>query len=193
VALAVEPEDGAPVVAVGGVDLAQRGGDAFDVGELLGDRVDHAEERFGVELGLGLVRDLGAFDAEALLQVFLVANQDVALLGDLAELFDGAGRPAGGGPQLGAVVQIEAGDRAGGLGGLHAFEDQLRGRVRQGGEDAAGVEPADALSEYFLPVEIARLEHSAGLVGPVVENHRRANAGAAVGTNGGDVRAAAAV
>ena len=75
----------------------------------------------------------------------------------------------------------------------HAFDDDLgRGR-RQGGEDAAAVEPADAAGKDGLPVEIARLEQGAGLVAAVVEDHGRAHALAAVAIDGGHVGAVHAV
>ena len=51
-------------------------GNAFDR------RVDHPEERVRVELRLGLLRTSGPFDAEALLQVLLVADQAIDVLDD---------------------------------------------------------------------------------------------------------------
>ena len=54
---------------------------------------------------------------------------------------------ADGGPELGAVVQVEGGDGAGLAGGLHAFDDEFGGGGGERGEDAAGVEPADASGE----------------------------------------------
>ena len=96
-------------------------------------------------------------------------------------------------PELGAVVQIERSHRAGGLGGLHALDDQLTGGGRQCREDAAAVEPAHARAEDGRPIEVARLEHGAGFVGPVVEDHRTAHAVAAIAVDGGHVGAVDAV
>ena len=69
----------------------------------------------------------------------------------------------------------------------------FRGRRRQGGEDAAAVEPAHAAGEDRLPVEVAGLQPGRRLVGAVVENHRRPHAVAPVAVDGGDVRPGHAV
>ena len=105
----------------------------------------------------------------------------------------GALRAADGLPQFRTIVQVKGGDGAGVLGGLHPFEDQLgRGRGQRG-EDATRVEPPDPRGEDRRPVEVARLEQRAGLIGPVVEHHRRPNSVTAVAVDRGDVRAAHAV
>ena len=65
---------------------------------------------------------------------------------------------AGNLPELFAEIQVERNHRAGGLGRLHALDDDLGRRRRQGREDAAAVEPAHAAGEDRLPVEVARLE-----------------------------------
>src|SRR5438132_12550997 len=49
--LAVEPQDGLPVMTVGRVDLPQRRPNQLDTGILFDHAVDHAEECVGVELG----------------------------------------------------------------------------------------------------------------------------------------------
>ena len=49
------------------------------------------------------------------------------------------------------------------------------------------------LAEDGLPIEVARLEHGAGFVGPVVKDHRSAHAVAAVAVDGGHVGAIDAV
>src|ERR1035438_1873448 len=60
VGLAADPGDGAPTVAVGGVDFAKGSGDDLDL-RMLGDGViDHAEEGGGIKLGPG--GDFGAGD-----------------------------------------------------------------------------------------------------------------------------------
>ena len=93
----------------------------------------------------------GPGDAQALLQVFLVADQGVELAGDpLDDLLALLGA-ADGRPELGPVVQVERGDGAGGLGGLHPFDDQRRGRLGERREDAAGMEPAHAAAEDAPP------------------------------------------
>jgi hypothetical protein len=96
-------------------------------------------------------------------------------------------------PELLAVVEVEGGDGARGLGGLHASMISFARGLRQRGEDAAAVKPAHARAEDFVPVEVARLELARGLVGAVVEDHRRAHAVTLVAVDGGHVRAAHAV
>ena len=107
----------------------------FTCGCFFDDLVDHAEERAGIELGLG--RDFRPGNAEALLQVFFVADQHVDVLHDAVQHCDGALLAARDVPELGAVVQVERGDRARGLGGLHAFDDHFGGGRRERREDAA--------------------------------------------------------
>ena len=71
---------------------------------------------------------------------------------------------------LRAEVQVVADDRAGFVGGLHRFGDDGAGAFAQGGEDAAGVQPADAVFlEELLPVHVARLHAGGGGVAAVVE------------------------
>ena len=147
--LAVEPKHGGPVVAVGRVHFAQRRGHQLDVGMLLDDAVDHHEKRVGIELRLA--RDIGAGDAEAFLQVFFVADQRIDVADDPSEHLLARAAPPTDAQSFGAIVQVERGDGAGGLGGLHAFDDQFRGRFRQRGEDAAGMKPADAAAEDVRP------------------------------------------
>ena len=54
----------------------------------------------------------GPGDAEPLLQILFVADEDVDVLDDAAEDRHGAIGAAGGAPQLLAVVQVERHDRA---------------------------------------------------------------------------------
>src|ERR1039458_6234701 len=169
VGLAANPGDGAPTVAVGGVDLTEGGGDDLDFRMLGGGGIDHPEEGGGIELGFG--GDFGPGDAEALLQVFFVADQYVDVFDDAVENLDGAGGAAGDAPEFLAVIEVKGHHGAGGFSGLHGFDDDLGGGFREGGEDAAGVEPADAAGEDLLPIEIAGFEAGGGFVGKIVEDH----------------------
>ncbi len=72
IGLAVDPGHRAPTVVVGGMDLAQGGGNHLDLRIFTDDLVDHPEERARIELGFG--GDFGPWDAEPQLQVFLVAR-----------------------------------------------------------------------------------------------------------------------
>ncbi len=54
VPLAVDPQHGGPIVAIGRFHFAEGGGDGADVGVRGLDRLDHAKERLGVELGFRL-------------------------------------------------------------------------------------------------------------------------------------------
>ena len=121
-ALAVEPEDGRPVVAVGRVDLAEGRRHELDVGVLLDNLVDQREEGVGVKLRFRLL-DVEAGDPQPFLQVFLVADQRVHVLDDPADRLDPFLSAADGGPELGTIVQVERGDRARRLGGLHPLDD----------------------------------------------------------------------
>ena len=77
-------------------------------------------------------------------------------------------------PELGAEVEVVADDRARFVGGLHRFGDDLARAVGERGEDAARVQPADALlAEELLPVDVARLHAGGGGVAAVVERDRR--------------------
>ena len=80
-----------------------------------------------------------------------------------------------------------------GPGCFHSFDDQFAGRLGQRGEDASRVEPAHAARENLRPIEVSRLEQRAGLVGPVIEDHRGPDSLAAIAVNGRNIRAAHAV
>lgn len=191
--LPFEPQHRRPVVPVRAVDFPQRRRHHSDVRELLHGPVDHGEERVRVQLRFVELRHLRPGDAEALLQVLLVADEAVDVLHDLAEGLL-RGPPARGGvPQFRPVIQVETRDRPRGLGGLHPLDDDLGRGVGQRREDAARVEPLHPAGEDGGPVEVAGLEPRRGLVRPVVEDHRRADALAAVAVDGGEVRPADAV
>ena len=174
VGFAVDPGDGAPTVPVGGLHLAKGGGDHLDVRMLFHHLVDHLEE--GGRIELGFRRCLGSGQAQALLQIFFIAHQHIDILHDASQHFHGALGAAGDIPELLAIVQVEAHYRAGFLGRLRGFDDQFRRGLGKRRENAARVEPAHALAEDGLPIEIAGLEQRAGLVTPVVENHWGAHA-----------------
>ncbi len=80
---AVEPHHGRPIVAIGRVHRAERGGHHLDVGILLQHLLDQLEE--GGRLELRLPVDLRPGQSQAALQVFLVAEEHVDLGGDAAE------------------------------------------------------------------------------------------------------------
>jgi hypothetical protein len=162
----------------GRVDFAQRCCNDLYLRMLLGHRGHHGLEDRRVELRFGL--HVRAGDAETLLQVFFVAYQHVDVGYDSVEHFDGLGFAAENLPELGAEVEVEADDGPGGLGGLHAFDDDLGRRRRQRREDAAGVEPAHAAREDLFPIEVAGLELSGCFIGAVIEHDRPTHAEAAV-------------
>src|SRR5487761_1443893 len=124
--LAVEPEHRGPVVAIGRMDLPQRGGHQLDVGMLFDHAVDELEERVGIELRLMVY--FGSGDAEPLLQVFLISPQYVDLahdaVQDVVRTLDAADRI----PQFGPVIEIERDDGPGSLGRLYCFDDQIGSR-----------------------------------------------------------------
>src|SRR5919205_1538907 len=191
VRLAVDPGHRAPAMTVRRVHLAQGRGDDLDVGVHLHHLVDHAEEGSGVELR-GL-RHVLPRNAEALLQVLLVADEHVNVLDDARHGLDRAPLAARNLPELLAEVQVERSHGARGLRRPHRFNDDLGRRLRQRREDAARVEPAHAAREYLVPVEVARLQERGGLVRAVVEDDGGADAVAAVAVDGGEVGAAHAV
>ncbi len=189
--LPVIPDHGPPLMTVGGFNLPQGGGHHLHIGEVAIDLGDHLEEDSRVELGPLL--DIGTLDAQTHLQVLLVADEDIDMLDDSFERALGGLESTDGLPQLAAVVQIEGSNGAVLLGGLHGLDDELGGRRRQCGVDASGVEPAHAFAEDRFPVEVARFEHGAGFIGPVVEDNRRPDAVAEIAVDGGDVRSTGAI
>src|ERR1700680_604282 len=121
----------------------------------LDDAIDHPKKSAWIELGLGCHLRTG--DPEALLQVLFIADDDIDILDDPPNDLYRAIGPAGNIPELLPEVEVERNHGAGGLGGLHAFDDQLgRGR-RERREDSAAVEPAHAFGENRLPVKVAWL------------------------------------
>ena len=115
--------------------------------------VDHVLEGGGVEFA---AFDIDAFDlvAQNLLEVLFVADEAV----DVRHQRLGGGDGLFGLPELGAEVEIVGDDGAGLVGGLDGLGDDRAGGFRKCGEDAAGVEPADAVVfEEARPVDIAGL------------------------------------
>ncbi len=101
---------------------------------------------------------LGPLHAEPALQILFVADEHVRQRDDAAELGDGVGRTAAHGPQLLAVVEIEARDGAGRTGSAHALEDELGRALRERREDAARVKPAHARGKNGAPVDVTRTQ-----------------------------------
>ena len=125
--------DGAPVVAVGVVDLTQRGGEHLRGGILLLHAAYHLLE--SVDLGRDvLASGLGAFDSQAELEVLLVADKDVGdaayLREDVVQLLLAAD------PEGGAVVEVEADARAVLLRGARDFEAEAAGLGAQGRDES---------------------------------------------------------
>ena len=68
------------------------------------------------------------------------------------------------------------------LAALHRLDGDVGGGLGEGGEDAAGVEPAHAeRPEEVLPVDVARLQLAGGGVAAVGHAHGAADAEAALG------------
>jgi len=181
VELTVDPSDGAPVVACGGFGGAEGGGDGLEVGVFADGALDHVLECGDVE-----VKEVGvgAFDleAEAGGEVFLVADHDVHVACDLAVDLACAGLAADGFPEAGAVIEVVADDDAVLACLLDGLERECGGGFAEAGEDAAGVEPADAASaEDVIPVEVAGFELAGGGVAAVGDAQGGADAEAAFG------------
>src|SRR4029077_16967221 len=85
----IHPGDRAPAVAVGGVHLAQRRRHRLNLGVLGDDLVDHVEEGLRIQARLFGAAHFGTGDAQALLQVFLVADQHVYIFYYPADDLDG--------------------------------------------------------------------------------------------------------
>ena len=98
VGLAVDPCHRTPAVAVGGMNLAQRGGHDFHLRMLPAHILHHAKEGAGIQFRPG--GHLGSGNAQAQLQVLLVADEDVDVLHDAVEHGDGPVVTADNIPQL---------------------------------------------------------------------------------------------
>ncbi len=159
------PEDGGPVVDQAGLHLAEGGADDADVGIFGDDFFDHLFVGGGVEGAEVFGVDAFDFEAEDFLEIFLVADEAVdvrdEVFGDFLGLL--------GAPEFGAEVEVVGGDGAVGFGLDEGFFDGGGGGIGEGGEDAAGVEPADAaFAEEVVEVDIAGLHVHGGGVAAVV-------------------------
>src|SRR5262252_3774363 len=84
-------------------------------------------------------------------------------------------------PQRLAVVQVERNDGAAPLRGLHRLARDLRRRLRQRAEDAAGVQPPGTFAlEDGAPVDVARLAPRHGGMAAIGAADARADATSAL-------------
>ena len=67
-----------------------------------------------------------ALQPETLLEVFFIAHKNVDMFNDAVQSFLSLIQTTTDLPQLGSIVQVEGRHRSGGLGGLHAFDDDFR-------------------------------------------------------------------
>ena len=189
--LAIDPGHRAPIMPVRHMHLAQCRGDDLDLRMFLYHAIDHPEKRAGIELGFR--GNLRTGNAQTLLQVLFIAYEHIDILDDAGDHRNRAILAARYLPELLPEIQIEGDNGAGCLGGLHALDDQLRGRFRECREDSTAVKPPHAAREDGVPIEIAGLQQRSGFVGAVVENHRCAHTVALVAIDGRDIRARDAV
>ena len=108
----------------------------------------------------------GRSDAEHLLGILLVADENVRLGHDPGHDVAGGSTPA---PELGAIVEVDGDGGTSGASGPHRGQRRLGGGGRQRGRDARGVEPACTCQERRPVIGVG-----AGLgdarVGPVVDD-----------------------
>src|SRR5262249_43047623 len=110
-------------------------------------------------------------------EVLLVSQHDVHLPRERTIHFLGALLTANAAPQRFAVIEVIRDDRAAGLGGAHGCVGALGGGVGDGGEEAAGVKPADAIDgKQPLPVDRAGSELARRGMAAIVTALRRAHA-----------------
>ncbi len=178
VEFAIVPEDGGPVVDEAGLYFAEGGADDFDVGIFGDDAFDHFFVGGGVEGAEVFLVDAFDFEAEDFLEVFFIADEAIDMLdevfGDFLGFFAG--------PEFGAEIEIVGGDGAVGFGFLEGLFDDGGGGVGEGGDDAAGVHPADAaFGEEGVEVDVAGLHVHGGGVAAVVHGDGTADAGADFG------------
>src|SRR5665811_1088492 len=108
----------------------------------------------------------GAFDAEAELEVLLIADEDVALLSDLCERLAPLGLATL--PKRGPVVHVHGDRRAVRLRGAREREAELLGVRRQRSDQAGHVQDLHALgTEQRVEVEVLDV--------PVSYTHLRAH------------------
>jgi len=171
--------DGAPVVAVGVVDLAEGGGEHLSSGILCADTADHLLE--AVDLGSDVFASgLRALDAETKLEVFLIADQDVRKGANLAknspELLLATN------PERRPVVEVETDRGAIFLGFASYLKAEPAGVRTQGGDKAGKMDYLDTfLPEYPIKIEILDIQCPADFPGTIIPDSRAAGAVAAVG------------
>ena len=164
--------EGAPAVAVGGVGVADGGGEDVEIGELGGDALGHGAE--GVE---GVPGGAVGIVGEGVGEVAFVAEEDVDHRHEGAVDFDGTLAAAAGLPERGAVVAVKADDGTVTTGGGDGLVDDFGGAFAERGHDAASVEPADGfVGEEGVPWDVAGAELGDGGVAAV--HHAEAGADA---------------
>ena len=170
--------DGPPAVAVGADDLAQRRREHARVRMRLTHAVDHPLEAVDLA-GEALAAGLRALNAQAELEVFLVADQDVGEPGDFRENLVQLGLAAF--PERRAVVEVERDRRAvllGRPGDLQAERARFR---RERPDQPRQVHDLHAVgTEDALQVEVGGVQRAADLTGPVVVHARPARAAATI-------------
>jgi len=175
------PADRPPVVEAGAPHPAQGGGDDPEIGEP-GHRLrDHAFKAADVEVDQLFVDPLD-LEPEGGGKILLVADHDIDIgrdgAVDRARPFD----PADALPERGAVIEVVGDHRLVAPGRSHRLEDDIGGGFREGGEDAAGVEPAHPLHpEELLPVDLAGFELRGGGMAAVAAAGRPAHTKTALG------------
>src|SRR5439155_7139859 len=115
-----------------------------------------------------------AFDmeSEASGEILFVADHHVHVLGDLSIDRLRAFLTTNTLPQGGTIVKVVRNNGPVLLGFLDAFNHQRRRGVAEGGEDAAGVQPADSqLAKNVVPIEVARFELARGGAAAVRNSH----------------------
>ena len=104
------------------------------------------------------------------------------MLGDLLVDLLRAFLAANGFPKRGTIVEVVRNERPMLPGRLHRLDNQRRSRIAQGGENAAGVQPARAeFAEDVVPIEIAGFELTGSGVAAVGNAHSAAHTVAALG------------
>ena len=164
--------DGAPFVVVGAFDFAEGGGVGLGVREGFLDSVDHFFEAF--DLGFDVfAAGFRAFDAEAELEVFFVADEDVGDAGDFGE--DGAEFFFAAFPEGGAVVEVEGDFGAVFFRGAGEFKAELAGLGRECADEAGEVNDLHAFfGEDAVEVEVFDVEGAADFAGAIVPDARPA-------------------
>src|SRR5699024_6897418 len=108
-------------------------------------------------------------DAEDVLGILLVGNEDIKILAQVGNGSEGFLT----GPELAAVVQVAADLDAVGLGGLAGFAAEIEKIGAKRRRDAGEVEPIDAFKDR-IPVEIGGRGFLNGGVGAVIDADRTA-------------------